>query len=344
MLTTAHIGFIGAGNMAQAMIAGLHAHGFPMENVIVAAPSDRALAGLRAQYAITTTHNNVDVVKQSNIVILATKPQQFATVLTPEILTAVHAHQPILISVMTGVLTATLARRLQHPELLIRCMPNVAAGVQHSVTGVYTSHALTSAQRATVDALLQTIGKTVWFDEEDALAYFTPLCGSGPAYFFLLLGELVSQALPKATILQRGLAACSLARHIVDFSELRQHAKEPVAYAIWLILESLAFAAKQLAFAPPALNDLLVDMAIGSLLLAQHSTQDLPALRLSVTSKGGITEQALNVLIQHGIVDCFQNPMKLQQVDATTIKAHFALAIHKAWQRDVAIGGEFDAS
>lgn len=211
-LATVKIALIGGGNMGRGLIGGLLAQGMSAQQITVADPDSTGLEALRQQYGVRTASDNDTAVRDAQVVVLAVKPQQLATVVAA-LHSTLAATRPLLLSVAAGIRAADLARWAGDGIAVVRAMPNRPALVGAGATGLFASSAVSSAQRELAQRVMSATGLTVWVDEESQLDVVTALSGSGPAYFFLL-AELMAQAatargLPAATAQQ--LAAQTLA-------------------------------------------------------------------------------------------------------------------------------------
>jgi pyrroline-5-carboxylate reductase len=211
-LATVKIALIGGGNMGRGLIGGLLAQGMPAQQITVADPDSAGLEALRLQYGVVTSSDNVAAVRGAQVVVLAVKPQQLATVVAA-LHRVIDATRPLLLSVAAGIRAADIARWAGAGIAVVRAMPNRPALVGAGATGLFASGAVSAAQRELAQRVMSATGLTVWVDDESQLDIVTALSGSGPAYFFLL-AELMARAatargLPAATAQQ--LAAQTLA-------------------------------------------------------------------------------------------------------------------------------------
>lgn len=228
------IGFIGAGNMAAALIAGLLARGVSPARLSASDTADDKLAALAAS-GVYTTRDNTEIAARCDVVVLAVKPQVMATVVT--------ALQPILagrdcllISIAAGIRLDSLQQWTSPRQALVRCMPNTPALVQAGTTGLYANAQCSADQKAAAAAILEAVGLACWLDEEQQLDAVTALSGSGPAYFFLLMEAMqdagVALGLPadvaRNLCLQTAFGAARLALDSdVDVAELRRRVTSP---------------------------------------------------------------------------------------------------------------------
>ena len=185
------IGFIGAGNMAEAFIKGIIASGlFNPNDVMAADVRDARLEFLREEYGIRTTTDNGILAAESAIVFLSVKPQNMTKMLSG--IAGKLRDDVLVISIAAGVTTDYLAKRLGDVPI-IRTMPNTPAMVDEGATAIFNRNASPQALQRAVD-LFGAIGKVVVLDDEGLLDAVTAVSGSGPAYFFLLMEEMVRSA------------------------------------------------------------------------------------------------------------------------------------------------------
>jgi pyrroline-5-carboxylate reductase len=182
------IGFLGAGNMGEALLKGLLRTGLVPPSSIFATDALRErLKQIEKLYRIEALSDNTTLVKQSDVVILAVKPQVLPDVLE-EIGPAVTAKK-LLISIAAGVPTASLRARLPKGARLIRVMPNTPALVLEGATAVARASGLEPGDLETAEEIFAAVGKVVVL-EEKLMDAVTGLSGSGPAYVALVIEAL----------------------------------------------------------------------------------------------------------------------------------------------------------
>ena len=182
------IGFLGAGNMGEAMIRGLLKAGtVPAEDIFATDVRLDRLQQLGKLYGIHTLSDNSLLVKRVDVVILAVKPQIIHSVLQ-EVAPAVNPKK-LVISVAAGVPTVALRADLPKGVRLIRVMPNTPALVLEGMTAVATADGLQKGDLETAEEIFGAVGKVVVLEEE-ALDAVTGLSGSGPAYVALMIEAL----------------------------------------------------------------------------------------------------------------------------------------------------------
>jgi pyrroline-5-carboxylate reductase len=196
---TRTIGFIGAGNMAEAMIRGLlRGEDFAPGQILASGPREERAAELREKYGIEAGTDN-KAPAGAEIVVLSVKPQILSRVLD-EVATAIRP-DALVISIAAGVPVVTIQGRLASGTRVIRAMPNTPALVDAAATAIAGGEHAREADLADAKRIFDAIGLTVIL-EESALDAVTGLSGSGPAYVFLIL-EALSDAGVKVGLSRR---------------------------------------------------------------------------------------------------------------------------------------------
>lgn len=188
-MTTSRIAFIGGGNMATSLIAGLIADGYAPGAIQVADPNAERRDALYAHYAVHTYAANVDALADADTLVLCVKPQLAAQV-CKEIAASVAVRNPLVISVMAGVPEQALQRWLGSALPIVRAMPNTPAMVQTGAIGLHASPQVGEEGRNHAETILRAVGLTRWVDTEAQIDAVTAISGSGPAYFFLFMEAL----------------------------------------------------------------------------------------------------------------------------------------------------------
>jgi len=189
MLTEKKIGFIGGGNMAEALISGLvHSDAARPENIICSDIREEPLAELQRKYGIATTTSNIEVAEKAEILIYATKPQILASVLRET--AGVLDKSKLIISIAAGVPLAAIQSGLQKELRLIRVMPNICAFVKESATAIAAGKYVEEGDIELAKAIFDSVGISVFIKENILMDAFTGLSGSGPAYVFLIIDAM----------------------------------------------------------------------------------------------------------------------------------------------------------
>jgi len=188
-----NIAILGGGNMGRALIGGLLRRGMRPEKIQVAEVSAEARASLRQDFAVTATADVAATIADCDVIVLAVKPQDVASLLAP-LGPLLRQKRPLVISIAAGIRVASLALWCGDEVPVVRAMPNRPALVGAGVTGLFAPLTVDVAAREAAASLLAAVGEVVWVANEEALDVVTALSGSGPAYFFLLAQEMMQAA------------------------------------------------------------------------------------------------------------------------------------------------------
>lgn len=203
--------FIGAGNMANAIIGGLVKKGFPAKQITASAPSASNLAQLESAWGVNIADDNQRAAAEADIVVLSVKPQVLKSVC--EDLSSALAHRPLVISIAAGIGLESIAAWLGQDLPIVRCMPNTPSQVLKGASGLFANKHVNDAQQLATTDLFSAIGLVEWVDDEFKMHSVTALSGSGPAYIFLVIEAMeaaaVKQGIPAETA--RKLAAQTVA-------------------------------------------------------------------------------------------------------------------------------------
>lgn len=233
-MSDSKIAFIGAGNMAQAIIGGLLAEGYRPEQIIASGPRPETLAKVQAQWEISTTMDNAAAAAQADVVMLCVKPQLLKEVCLG--LRESLSHQPLVISVAAGITTQSLENWLGEGHAIVRCMPNTPSQLRLGASGLFANGQVSGEQKGLADRILSAVGLVQWLDDERLINSVTAVSGSGPAYFFLFMEAMVDAAQQLGLshecaielTLQTCLGAAQLARASnCDLAELRRRVTSP---------------------------------------------------------------------------------------------------------------------
>jgi pyrroline-5-carboxylate reductase len=182
------IGFLGGGNMAEALIRGLIQGGVvPPSRIHVSAPRSERQLELRSTYGVGATGDNAEVARRSQLLVLSVKPQ----ILEKVVLEVASHVQPgaLVVSVAAGIDTETIETLLPTGVRVVRAMPNTPALVRAGATAISRGKHATDADLREARVIFDAVGITVELDESQ-LDAVTGLSGSGPAYIFLILEAL----------------------------------------------------------------------------------------------------------------------------------------------------------
>lgn len=257
------VAFIGAGNMARSLIAGLTNDNSPL-TLRVSDPEEEALDSVKRYWPfIATFSDNNKAVFDADVIVLAVKPNYIQHVcheIRAQIKQNQANKQPLIISIAAGIRLPTLTTWLDNNLPVVRCMPNTPALVQAGASGLSANQYVDEEQRSLAEQILRAVGLVTWFDDEAALDIVTATSGSGPAYYFL-------------------------------------------------VMEAMQAAAIKLGLNEKDARLLVLQTAMGAAKLALESKDSPAVLRQKVTSKGGTTEAALNVLAEGRLIELFEQAM-----------------------------------
>jgi len=229
------IAFIGAGNMASAIIGGLIENGFDGQKIWASAPDQGMLDKLSSSLGIRTTTDNNVAVAAADVVILAVKPQIMESVLLP-LQDSLNAKKPLMISVAAGINLHSLSTWSGGELAIVRCMPNTPSLVQQGACGLLANEHVSDSQKDLSAQILDAVGLSVWVKNEAELDAVTAVSGSGPAYFFLFMEAMVeagtklglSEETATALTLKTALGAATMASQSDDSpAQLRKKVTSP---------------------------------------------------------------------------------------------------------------------
>jgi pyrroline-5-carboxylate reductase len=181
------VGFLGTGNMAEALIRGLLDAGVVGAGQIFGSdPRAERCHELHEKYKIAVGTDNVEVARRADILILSVKPQVMSKVLD-EVAPHVHA-KALVISIAAGVPISAIESKLPKARV-VRTMPNTPALVGAGATAIAAGGHATDDDLQAAKRIFDSVGLTVILDETQMDAV-TGLSGSGPAYIFLVIEAL----------------------------------------------------------------------------------------------------------------------------------------------------------
>jgi pyrroline-5-carboxylate reductase len=186
------VGVVGAGVMAEAIIAGILERNLLSAGSIIASHprADRRQA-LKERFGIEVTEDNAEAARRGDVVVLGIKPQVMPGVLRE--LRNSLGQEKVVISIIAGATTETLRKGLNHPAL-VRVMPNTPAQISEGVNIWYATPETTESQRAQAKALLGALGHELQVGDERFVAMATAISGTGPTYVFLVMEALIDSA------------------------------------------------------------------------------------------------------------------------------------------------------
>ncbi len=182
------IGFIGSGNMASALLHGFYQEGYQA----LYATSPNALEKKKQLPFVTISSGIKELCQSVDLIILAVKPKQIKSVCQeiPPL-----SSQQFIVSVAAGVAIRSLEETLATETSITRAMPNIACQFKESMTPLCKNKAVNDEQALVIEALFNSVGKSIWLNNEQDLHAATVLAGSGPAVFLFLTNALLEAGL-----------------------------------------------------------------------------------------------------------------------------------------------------
>ncbi|TNF69577.1 MAG: pyrroline-5-carboxylate reductase [Gammaproteobacteria bacterium] len=247
------IGFIGGGNMARSLIAGLIASDFDANRIWVCDRNEAKCDYFSQKYQINATEDAKILAEHCQAIVLAVKPMHMAEVAV-DIASIIKVKKPLIISIAAGIPLTTLESWYGSTMPIVRAMPNTPALVQCGATGLCHNGNLADQQVSQAEQILRSCGVITWVEDESLVDVVTAVSGSGPAYFFR-------------------------------------------------VMELIADIAVELGLTEEQAQLFTVQTAYGASRMALESSKPLSHLREQVTSKGGVTQVALDVFEKHHLRD-----------------------------------------
>ncbi|MCG9697692.1 pyrroline-5-carboxylate reductase [Shewanella sp. Isolate11] len=240
------VAFIGGGNMAKAIIAGLLKHGHDQQNILVCSPTQTTRNAIVDEFNVRVHHSNSAAVSFADVIIIAVKP--FVVPLVCEEIQPLlsennnanasnaNTNNKLVISIAAGIKQQTISQKLNDASPVVCAMPNLPTAIGKGLTGMFTPVTTDKSYIQLADGLMNAVGDTVWLDDEQQMSTIVATAGSSPAYFFLFLEAMekaaINQGLPKDTatkaVLQSAMGAISMAMSSqLDFASLRRQVTSP---------------------------------------------------------------------------------------------------------------------
>jgi pyrroline-5-carboxylate reductase len=230
------IGFVGGGNMAEALIKGIiTANIYAPENVLASDIRAERLEFLAEKYGAVPAESNADLAAKADTVVLSVKPQSMTDALE-SIKDAVSA-ETLIISIAAGIKVANIAAVLGDIAI-VRVMPNTPALIGEGASALFANERAKPLLEKVI-SIFSSVGKAVVVDDEDLIDTVTAVSGSGPAYYFLLMEEMIKagielglpEAVAKDLVLQTakgaGLLAVEADKNGESPAELRRKVASP---------------------------------------------------------------------------------------------------------------------
>jgi pyrroline-5-carboxylate reductase len=185
------IGFLGSGNMAEALIKGIITAGlYKPENIFISDVRAERLGFLTKEYGVSAAATNSELAGKVDVLVLSVKPQNMTEALQ-SMKDSVRA-QTLIISIAAGIKVSNISAVLGDRPV-VRVMPNTPALIGEGASALFANEKakpmLNKAER-----IFSSAGKAVIVDDESLIDAVTAVSGSGPAYYFLLTEEMIRAA------------------------------------------------------------------------------------------------------------------------------------------------------
>ena len=225
------IAFIGAGNMAKAIIIGLINSGVAAKNIIVANPSPEKRVQLANEFGVNQTSDNIEATSFADIIVLSVKPH-FICDVCQQLTQAIDISNKLFISVAAGTTVTQIQSALNCKASLVRVMPNTPSQLGLGMSGLFASPEVNDEQKSASDKLMSAVGKVIWLPSEDKINDIIAVAGSAPAYFFLFMEAMEKHAKTlgfsaeesRMLVQQTALGAAQMVEHNnVAISTLREN-------------------------------------------------------------------------------------------------------------------------
>jgi len=235
------LAILGGGKIGEALLSGLLRGSMAVDEIVISEHHLDRASYLAETYGVRALSVG-DAVAASDVVLIAVKPQDIATLLEQ---IAPHADGQVVISVAAGITTTRIEAGLPPGTPVVRTMPNTPALVDQAMTAISAGTHATEEHLATAEGVLASVGRVIRVPESQ-LDAVTALSGSGPAYFFFLVEAMIDAGillgLPRAVaaelIVQTALGSATMLRDTGEHPvQLREAVTSPGGTTIMAIRE-----------------------------------------------------------------------------------------------------------
>ncbi len=226
------IAFIGAGNMAGAIVSGLVKNGYPADLITVTAPSSQNRDALATSLGVISSGDNIAAANAADVVVLSVKPQLMQAV-CEALKGHVNFENKLVLTIAAGIVSERYNDYLDCAVNLIRIMPNTPSLVGEGVAGLFATSNVSEQDKDYASALMQAVGQVAWVEKEAQINDIIAVTGSSPAYFFLFMQAMQQKAedlgfdaaTARSLVLQaaKGAAALAAVDNDMAFATLREN-------------------------------------------------------------------------------------------------------------------------
>ncbi|ARB91923.1 pyrroline-5-carboxylate reductase [Legionella longbeachae] len=197
MIKNKSISIIGTGHLGSAFVRGLIKSGYPANLLTLSNRNTRKSEQLAKELDALSTKSNINAVKDTEIIILAVKPQ-FMQDVCQEIAPIIQNKNPVIVSLAGVIDIESISRWLNNNKLgVIRVMTNTPSEFCKGTSALFASPSTTAEQKLMIEALFNNVGYTFWVDQESMIDTLTAPIGCAPAYIFLFLEALQNAAISR---------------------------------------------------------------------------------------------------------------------------------------------------
>ena len=187
------ITFVGAGNMAHAIIAGLVSGGYPANYITACSPTAKNHDQLVKKYGIHGTSDNCNASNDAEVIILAVKPQIMETI-CQSLKEQINFANKLILTIAAEIPAKRYQQYLDPNINLVRVMPNTPSLVGQGVSGLYAMDTVSADDKTFATELMANVGKAFWLTSEAIINDIIAISGSVPAYFFLFMESMQQEA------------------------------------------------------------------------------------------------------------------------------------------------------
>lgn len=216
---TEKIGFVGAGKMASAIISGILDSGlFKKENILASEYSEQSAKDAEERLGIKVFSNNLELVKNVDVVVFCVKPFVFKEVL--EQVSKVFTPSKLAVSIVAGMRTETIEELLPKKSRVVRVMPNTPALIKEGMSATTNGRYANEEDSRLIEDIFKSVGAVVKV-EEDLIDAVTGVSGSGPAFYYNMIEELAQGGVKlgldyETSILLSAKTALGAAKMVLD--------------------------------------------------------------------------------------------------------------------------------
>lgn len=228
------VGIIGCGNMGEILLKGLFKKISDRKNILVGEKNEERLNYLKKKYekkALFTPYNH-SVVKNSQVIIIAVKPQEVESLLK-DISGFIKASH-LIISIVAGIPISFIKKNIPKSGAIIRVMPNLPALIGEGMSVYSPSRGAKEEDKKIVEEIFEGVGKVLQLNE-DTMDAVTALSGSGPAYVFYMIEGMIeggcklgfTEEQAKILSVQTLIGAAKMIQKGGDYRSLRKKVTSP---------------------------------------------------------------------------------------------------------------------